>query len=236
VVDACNWVIRDCPVTPGAGGGAGAGGTAAGVGGAGPNPNLGGAAANLGGADRGMGGFAGGGAAAGSNGIAGGGAAAGAGGYNCVCTADPSTNLNHVCPDGSVVGPVCGRGEVDECTWLVGACPPTPGVGGAGAGGSPNAGGAAPIGGSSSSGITCEYNGVVYRGGQEFPDTDGCNSCHCTAEGLVGCTLVYCVSSCEYYGVVYAVGQSFPAIDCGVCQCSHWGVQCTDNIDCVDAG
>ncbi|HEX6242602.1 MAG TPA: hypothetical protein VFZ61_16930, partial [Polyangiales bacterium] len=43
---------------------------------------------------------------------------------------------------------------------------------------------------------TCMYNGKLYKEGESFPDADGCNSCSCTAGGLVACTLKAC--TCDY--------------------------------------
>lgn len=42
---------------------------------------------------------------------------------------------------------------------------------------------------------TCAYDGETYQPGQQFPSTDGCNTCTCGADGLVGCTKMAC--SCD---------------------------------------
>lgn len=39
-----------------------------------------------------------------------------------------------------------------------------------------------------SSGGTCDYNGQIYKAGESFPSSDGCNTCSCTKGGLVACT------------------------------------------------
>ena len=114
-------------------------------------------------------------------GVGGGMAIAGAGGYDCVCTGDMPKLVSYVCPDGSMAGPVCGRDDVDACNWFIRTCPPSPADGGAGAGG------AAPVGGGSSNGVNCSYNGGQYIEGQSFPAIDGCNTCYCTASGIA-CT------------------------------------------------
>jgi len=38
----------------------------------------------------------------------------------------------------------------------------------------------------------CDYGGKHYDVGQGFPSTDGCNSCSCTGDGQVACTLRAC--------------------------------------------
>jgi hypothetical protein len=42
----------------------------------------------------------------------------------------------------------------------------------------------------------CTYEGKTYSAGESFPSSDGCNSCSCTADGLVACTLRAC--ACDY--------------------------------------
>lgn len=42
----------------------------------------------------------------------------------------------------------------------------------------------------------CTYEGKTYKAGESFPSSDGCNTCSCTADGLVACTLRACV--CDY--------------------------------------
>ncbi len=41
----------------------------------------------------------------------------------------------------------------------------------------------------------CPYGGKTYTIGASFPSTDGCNTCTCSANGAVACTLMACVSS-----------------------------------------
>src|SRR5205085_3546559 len=80
----------------------------------------------------------------------------------------------------------------------------------------------------------CTYNGTVHPTGITFPATDGCNSCFCSADGLVNCTLAVCLPdggvSCVYDGQIYEVGASFPSTDgCNSCGCSPTGaVTCTE--------
>jgi hypothetical protein len=38
---------------------------------------------------------------------------------------------------------------------------------------------------------TCHYNGTIYKSGDGFPSTDGCNTCGCE-NGQVACTLMAC--------------------------------------------
>jgi hypothetical protein len=39
---------------------------------------------------------------------------------------------------------------------------------------------------------TCEYLGQVYSAGSRFRAADGCNTCTCGLDGVVGCTLMGC--------------------------------------------
>lgn len=43
---------------------------------------------------------------------------------------------------------------------------------------------------------TCRYEGQTYQPGDTFPASDGCNTCGCSADGLVACTLRAC--ACDY--------------------------------------
>ena len=46
---------------------------------------------------------------------------------------------------------------------------------------------------SSSTPATCTYNGQVHPvGNSVFPSSDGCNTCTCTVDGQVACTLIAC--------------------------------------------
>ncbi|XP_061190289.1 BPTI/Kunitz domain-containing protein-like, partial [Saccostrea echinata] len=42
----------------------------------------------------------------------------------------------------------------------------------------------------------CFYNGRYYPLGESIPSTDGCNTCFCTGNGQVGCTLIGCPDLC----------------------------------------
>lgn len=78
----------------------------------------------------------------------------------------------------------------------------------------------------------CEYNGDFYRPGDTFPDGDGCNSCSCTDDGEVACTMISCPKDCTWKGQSFAPGASFPAGDgCNTCTCDSSGsgdVICTE--------
>jgi Pacifastin inhibitor (LCMII) len=58
---------------------------------------------------------------------------------------------------------------------------------------------ATPDGGGDSAGgpggVSCDYNGVNYRPGDNFASADGCNSCTCSQTGQVACTLVACADA-----------------------------------------
>lgn len=38
----------------------------------------------------------------------------------------------------------------------------------------------------------CKYNGKIYKLGDGFASTDGCNTCSCGEGGQVACTLMAC--------------------------------------------
>jgi eight-cysteine-cluster-containing protein len=83
----------------------------------------------------------------------------------------------------------------------------------------------------------CVQDGKVYQPGDTFPSSDGCNSCSCTVNGQIACTLKACVdagaSGCFYQGKRYEVGQSFPAADgCNTCNCGSGGVVGCTKIGC----
>lgn len=42
---------------------------------------------------------------------------------------------------------------------------------------------------------SCDYNGQTYKAGQGFMDAEGCNSCSCSENGEVACTLMACETS-----------------------------------------
>jgi len=60
--------------------------------------------------------------------------------------------------------------------WLDGAHPGTGGTGGGGSG--------------------CVVDGVRHAVGESFPSSDGCNTCSCSSNGQVACTLRACVAIC----------------------------------------
>ena len=82
-------------------------------------------------------------------------------------------------------------------------------------------------------GVMCSYDGKVYKPGDSFPSSDGCNSCGCSADGSVACTLRACLDkTCLYEGKVYNPGDSFPSSDgCNTCTCGADGaVGCTKKL------
>lgn len=105
---------------------------------------------------------------------------------------------------------------------------------GPGSGGAAGSGGGSASGGSAGTGGgTCNYGGNWYHAGESFPAGDGCNTCSCSSDGSVGCTLMSCSSGCDYQGQHYEPGQTFPAGDnCNSCTCeAGGGVSCTE-MDC----
>jgi len=76
--------------------------------------------------------------------------------------------------------------------------------------------------------VECEYDGQTYRPGDDFPDSDGCNTCTCGEDGNVGCTLVDCPPiRCDYGGSSYELFERFPAGDgCNTCICHETGITC----------
>jgi hypothetical protein len=95
-----------------------------------------------------------------------------------------------------------------------------------------NDAGGAPGGGASDAGGapgTCSYAGKLYKFGDTFKDSDGCNTCSCTEQG-VACTLIGCLTPCKHGGNSYSAGQTFPSDDgCNTCSCLGDGsIACTD--------
>ncbi len=94
---------------------------------------------------------------------------------------------------------------------------------------------------------TCHYNGHTYQTGDVFKAADGCNTCSCNPEGMlgVGCSAKKCdgtgpaKDTCHYNGKTYKTGDVFPALDgCNSCSCNphgHVGVGCTKK-GCPDLG
>jgi hypothetical protein len=39
---------------------------------------------------------------------------------------------------------------------------------------------------------TCSYDGQTFNPGDQFASTDGCNTCNCSSNGMVGCTKMAC--------------------------------------------
>jgi len=105
-----------------------------------------------------------------------------------------------------------------------------PDSGGSSAAGHGAASGGSGSGSSGAAGTSCAYQGKTYADGAKFPASDGCNSCACQA-GMVGCTLLACITSCQSGGQSYQPGQTFK-VDCNTCTCQADGkISCTE-IDC----
>ena len=92
--------------------------------------------------------------------------------------------LSVACGGSVVVGPASGGG---------------PAAGGATAGGA-SGGGGASVG---AAGGSCNYQGKSFSDGQNFPASDGCNTCSCRA-GSVNCTLHACQVDCAALQDQYA--------------------------------
>jgi hypothetical protein len=86
----------------------------------------------------------------------------------------------------------------------------------------------------------CVYAGTVYATGAQFAATDGCNTCECTSDGSVSCTLMACHSPCDWEGVTYQTGDTFSDGECGTCVCGADGnVSCDGNpcpVECEQDG
>ncbi len=79
----------------------------------------------------------------------------------------------------------------------------------------------------------CVSNGSFYGWGQSFPASDGCNTCTCSMDGSVDCTLIACVS-CSYAGTQYRVGDVFADRDgCNQCSCLPDGSVSCSNAACA---
>jgi len=97
--------------------------------------------------------------------------------------------------------------------------------------------------------VTCSYGSKTYQVGDTFKDTEDCNTCRCSSDGLVACTVMACIRdaapppsdlsatseagsrpedaeavTCTYNGTVYPVGAFYPATDgCNECHCDGSG-------------
>ena len=62
---------------------------------------------------------------------------------------------------------------------------------------------------------TCSYNGRVYRVGDTFAASDGCNTCSCTAGGAITCTERACLADGGSGDIVMCTGATptFPSFD-----------------------
>ena len=111
---------------------------------------------------------------------------------SCECTGPRPMIANTLCDDGSMGGPVCVTESTGSCNWQIRTCPPS------------NVGGASGVGGST--GVSCLYDGVNYSAGDSFKSTDGCNTCSCTSNGQVACTLMACLATGGSSGVGGSTG------------------------------
>jgi hypothetical protein len=95
----------------------------------------------------------------------------------------------------------CERASDDDASCDGGDCGGESGRGGTG-GGAAGGGDTAGRGGSGAGGgggggdEGCLYAGERHDEGHSFPSDDGCNSCTCTADGTVACTLRACTDAC----------------------------------------
>jgi hypothetical protein len=67
---------------------------------------------------------------------------------------------------------------------------------------------------------TCTYDGITYEAGESFPSTDRCNTCGCSENGQVACTLKACagpVATCET-----SQDCQSNAIDTSFCTNGNW--------------
>ena len=82
---------------------------------------------------------------------------------------------------------------------------------------------------------TCFYDGKTYKVGDSFKSTDGCNSCFCSSDNLIGCTEMACATppptDCTAKGACSDPMPGVPSIQCadGTTagpECSDLGGQC----------
>jgi hypothetical protein len=87
----------------------------------------------------------------------------------------------------------------------------------------------------------CTYMGQTYPVDAIWPAGDGCNTCHCSAEIGVECTIVACVDAepvvpCAPSGACTG-GQPCGPICCGAGERCNYGVcECGDGGDACGAG
>ncbi|KAL5006766.1 hypothetical protein ScPMuIL_015572 [Solemya velum] len=90
----------------------------------------------------------------------------------------------------------------------------------------------------------CRYGDMAYDDGDDFPCSDGCNTCKCRHSAIM-CTTILCVNgvpktglprpgpngNCHYHGILIIVGDSCTAGDgCNTCYCDEIsGIICTTN-------
>ena len=68
----------------------------------------------------------------------------------------------------------------------------------------------------------CEYESAVYRYGEIFPASDGCNSCTCANDGSISCTDQACnPAQCQQNSDCQAQG-----VDTSFCENGNW--QCVE--------
>ncbi len=93
----------------------------------------------------------------------------------------------------------------------------------------------------------CVFNGTSHALGTTFPDSDGCNSCSCTSNGIA-CTARACAPDagsdgpsdgpsdggvCSYGGMTYSPGSTFPSPDgCNQCTCGSTGLVSCTKVNC----
>jgi hypothetical protein len=103
--------------------------------------------------------------------------------------------LSAACGGSVVVGPASGGGPA------AGGSPATGGAAAGGASAGSGSGSGSQSGGAP--GGSCLYQGNTYSDGQNFPASDGCNSCSCRA-GSASCTLRACQTDCAALQDQYA--------------------------------
>ncbi len=80
----------------------------------------------------------------------------------------------------------------------------------------------------------CSFDGEMYDVGDEFPDTESCNTCECVdVDGNVGvsCTEINCPNelTCEYGEEFYEQGESVVQGSCVECTCDNGEWACGIN-------